>query len=56
MKPSNSYYEISFKTDFPLDTQMGLSKREQEAIEAIDKNQLRTLADEATLQNSDGTD
>jgi len=35
---------------------MSLSKREQEAIEAIDKNQLWTLADEPTLRNNDGMD
>lgn len=35
---------------------MSLSKREQEAIEAIDKNQLRTMADKATLRNNDGVD
>jgi len=33
---------------------MNLSKKEQEDIEAIDKNQVRAEADEAPLPNNDG--
>lgn len=35
---------------------MNLSKNEQEDIEAINKNQVRAKAHEATLPNNDGMD
>ena len=45
-----------FSTALSLDTQTNLSKRKQEAIEAIDKNQRTQEAEESTLPNNDGTE